>query len=287
MPTVTVGAPTNRHHHNHPYYPSRPPLVTKTYYSSRARRARPAGVIGGFFLLTCLILGCALLASNFAISAATSSLAGSGLLSVAAISMSASMLATGAAVLIYLAAGAISTVYAGFQTYNSAKPWAEALKDVVYFNRYLDEERSLKSIFTAITAVSVSPFLLIGGLGGLAFKASTTAYRDWSKASLTTSDVPISNFYDSSLQILLATNEKSVPIENKASDIASPDESELRAKDHEIPLLDSRGSEAMYDTINEYTPLLTSTPNSSPSNRSHEDEEYSDENTPGAWYFHT
>ena len=272
MPTITVGARTNHHQHGHP----------PQHYSSKPRRARPGNMLVGFFLLTGLFIGCALLASSLTISTATSSLAGSGLLSVAAISISASMLATGAAVLTYLAAGAISTVYAGFQTYNSSKPWTEALKDVVYFNRYLDEERSLKSIFTAITAVSVSPFLLIGGLGGLAFKASITAYRDWNNASLPIPNVSIPNSYDSSLQILLAANEKFDPIENKASDIVSPDESEpCGAKDHENPLTDSLGS------INKYTPLLTSTPNSSPFSSTHEEEEHSDENAPGAWYFNS
>ena len=247
MPTITVGARTNHHQHGHP----------PQHYSSKPRRARPGNMLVGFFLLTGLFIGCALLASSLTISTATSSLAGSGLLSVAAISISASMLATGAAVLTYLAAGAISTVYAGFQTYNSSNPWTEALKDVVYFNRYLDEERSLKSIFTAITAVSVSPFLLIGGLGGLAFKASITAYRDWNKASLPTSDLSISNSYDSSLRKLSASPGKGNSIENK------------------------------YNPTNEYTPLLTSTPNSSPFSSTHGDDESSDENTPGACYFNS
>jgi hypothetical protein len=278
MPNTTIRVPADqsRTHHKHSVHSTITTTTPRIGYSSRTTHHRPGNLLVGFFLLTGLFIGCALLASSLTISATTSSLTGSGLLSVAAASIGLSMLATGTAVLIYLAAGAISSVYAGFQTYNSSKTGTEALKDVVYFNRYLDEKRSLKGIFTAITAVLVSPFLLIGGLSGLAFKASITAYRNWNKTSLPTSDIPISSSYNSSLQKLSDLYGICNPIENKA-----PVKSESRTKDREILLPDGPGF------IDEYTPLLTSTPNSSPSNRSHEEEEYSDEKTPRAWYFHS
>lgn len=212
MPRITVSASSHNHGHNPKasvshHNPSRSNglFVTPIIRSQYHYRPAPSALII-FFLLAGLFIGCAFLTSSLTIAMTASSVTGSALLGTAMMSISASTLVTGIGLLAYITAGIISSVYAGIETYNSLKSWQEALKDVVYCNRYLDDKRSITSIATAVAVVLMSPFLLIGSFSGLGVKACINAYQHRQTAPLAkTQDDTIGSYNSSSLQNILNT----------------------------------------------------------------------------------
>ncbi|HHT0592620.1 TPA: hypothetical protein ACTXXA_001586 [Legionella anisa] len=155
-PRVRTGY--NHHYHNHSY-------------SSTGRGGRVLFV--GFFILLPIVVIAAILSSTLgAMSLTTASLttAGAGAATAGAVAFSASTFGIGA-LLLY---GALGLAY----LYSSAKECYSSDKNVfdMIKSRVVNEDGlSFKGVMKSVGSVLWSPFLLIGGLSGMAVKAAVNA----------------------------------------------------------------------------------------------------------------
>ena len=181
--------------HNHHHNATTPWFSRTSVDSTRPRRNSiyepfnpESFIIAAVLIAIVVVIASALLDPGF-VATAQGSLVGSTAIGAglgASFGFGAASLITGG--ILYLATGAMFALYAGVQTSKSEKPWGEALKDVVYSNRYMDETVTIKGMFKAFGALLMSPFLLIGGLGGLGVRVGLNAYSDWKKTSLPIQD---------------------------------------------------------------------------------------------------
>ncbi|AWN73784.1 hypothetical protein LEAN103870_08855 [Legionella anisa] len=176
-PRVRTGY--NHHYHDHSY-------------SSTGRGGRVLFV--GFFILLPIVVIAAILSSTLgAMSLTTASLttAGAGAATAGAIAFSASTFGIGALIL-YGALGLAYLYSSAKECYSSDKNVLDMIKSRVVVT---EDELSFKGVMKSIGSVLWSPFLLIGGLSGMAVKAAVNACVSTRSVSSTDKSIQMTESY--------------------------------------------------------------------------------------------
>ncbi|KTD74014.1 hypothetical protein [Legionella tucsonensis] len=221
----------NHHHHNHSY-------------SSTGRGGRILFV--GFFILLPIVVIAAILSSTLgAMSLTTASLTAAGAGAAGAMAFSASIFGIGALVLY----GALGLAY----LYSSAKECYSTDKNVfdMIKSRVVNEDGlSFKGIMKSVGSVLWSPFLLMGGLSGMAIKAAVNVCASTRSESPTEVSIEMKESYKGMGEYGLGSQ----PSKSSQREDELPVHTDLYHKtregsEKEHHLLDSQVSFPLYPTL--------------------------------------